>query len=150
VVRVIGGDPSELEAERTARRIKDAEAPVQKRVNALEARLARVEAALAANDTSGFVTWKAVPQFLLEALAIHEEQCVQPLLDRIKKLEARPELNYCGVWATGRTYQKNSLCTRDGSLWIAKRTTAAFPGGGAEPDSWQLCVKRGADGKDAK
>ena len=42
------------------------------------------------------------------------------------------------------------LCTRDGSLWIAKRTTAAFPGGGAEPDSWQLCVKRGADGKDAK
>jgi hypothetical protein len=40
--------------------------------------------------------------------------------------------------------------TREGSLWIAKRTTAAFPGGNAEPDAWQLTSKRGADGKDAR
>ena len=38
----------------------------------------------------------------------------------------------------------------EGSLWIAKRTTAAFPGGNAEPEAWQLTSKRGADGKDAR
>jgi primosomal protein N'' len=51
---------AELEAESAARRIKDAESPLSQRVNALEARLARCEAAMAAQDT-GFVTWKAAP-----------------------------------------------------------------------------------------
>ena len=68
---------------------------------------------------------------------------------RIKSLEDRPPLKYCGVWVAGKTYLENSLVTKSGSLWIAKQTTAAYPGGGARPDSWQLCVKRGADGKDA-
>jgi hypothetical protein len=27
-------------------------------------------------------------------------------------LEARPELNHCGVWATGRTYQKRLTLDR--------------------------------------
>jgi hypothetical protein len=72
------------------------------------------------------------------------------LAARVKCLEDRPPLKYCGVWVAGKTYQEHSLVTRDGSLWIAKRTTAAYPGGGAEPDSWQLCVKRGQDGKDGK
>jgi len=65
-------------------------------------------------------------------------------------LEAHTPLKYAGIWQAEKTHQENSLVTRDGSLWIAKRATASFPGGGAEPDAWQLCVKRGADGKDAK
>jgi hypothetical protein len=71
------------------------------------------------------------------------------LAARVKCLEDRPPLKYCGVWSAGKTYVENSLVTQGGSLWIAKQTTAAFPGGGAEPDSWQLCCKRGQDGKDS-
>jgi hypothetical protein len=71
------------------------------------------------------------------------------LAARVKASEDRSPLKYCGVWVAGKTYAENSLVTRDGSLWIAKRSTPAYPGGGAEPDSWQLCVKRGNDGKDA-
>jgi hypothetical protein len=78
----------------------------------------------------------------------HVARVTGPLEARIKELEARPPLEYHGVWAAGKTYAENSLVTRNGSLWIAKKTTAALPGGGAEPDSWQLTCKRGADGKD--
>ena len=65
-----------------------------------------------------------------------------------EQLEDRPPLKYCSVWVAGRTYAENSLVTHKGRLWIAKQTTAAFPGGDAQPDSWQLCCKRGRDGKD--
>ena len=80
----------------------------------------------------------------------HVAAATDLLRDRIRSLEARPPLKYCGVWVAGKTYPENSLVTKGGSLWIAKQTTAAFPGGGAEPGSWQLCVRRGNDGKDAK
>ena len=67
---------------------------------------------------------------------------------RIKSLEARPMVKYCGVYAPGQSYPENSLVTKAGSLWIAKQTTDACPGDGA-PDAWQLCVRKGRDGKDA-
>jgi hypothetical protein len=73
-----------------------------------------------------------------------------PLEKRIAELESRPELKYCGIWVAGKTYAENSLVTHAGSLWIAKQKTASFPGGQAEPGAWQLCTKRGRDGKDAK
>ena len=75
-------------------------------------------------------------------------RAVAPLEKRIGELEARPELKYCGVWVAGKTYQENMLVTHSGSLWIAKKTTASYPGGNAEPGAWQLCTKRGRDGKD--
>jgi hypothetical protein len=71
------------------------------------------------------------------------------LAARVKCLEDRPPLKYFGTWTAGKTYGENSLVTQGGSLWIAKQTTTAYPGGGAEPDSWQLCCKRGQDGKAA-
>jgi hypothetical protein len=94
--------------------------------------------------------WSEMPKFLLSALEVYTEKKIKPLLKRIEELEARPELKYHGVWSAGKTYAENSLVTHSGSLWIAKKTTAAYPGGNAEPGSWQLCVKRGADGKDGK
>ena len=66
---------------------------------------------------------------------------------RIKQLE---DAEYCGVWAAGKTYQRYSTVTHDGSLWKALTTTASYPGGGAEPGAWKLIVKRGRDGKDGK
>jgi hypothetical protein len=94
--------------------------------------------------------WAELPKFITSAFEIYTEKKIKPLLRRIEELEARPELSYCGVWSAGKTYAENSLVTHAGSLWIAKKTTAAYPGGNAEPGSWQLCCKRGADGKDGR
>jgi hypothetical protein len=113
---------------------------VASRQSALEAKVARLEAALANS-----VSWSDLPKFLATAF---KEVGIPTMAARLDKLEARPELKYCGVWVAGKTYAENSLVTQSGSLWIAKKTTAAYPGGGAEPGSWQLCCKRGADGKD--
>jgi hypothetical protein len=125
----------------TATTPKRAAAPaVVSRQNALEARLARLESA-----QSSCVQWSDLPVFLATAF---KDVGITTTAARLDKLEARPELKYCGVWVAGRTYSENSLVTQSGSLWIAKKTTAAYPGGGAEPGSWQLCCKRGADGKD--
>ena len=128
----------ELEMATTPKRA--AAAAVASRQNALEARVARLEAAL-----SSCVQWGELPKFLAAAF---REVSIQTMAARLDKLEARPELKYFGVWSAGKTYAENSPVTHSGSLWIAKKTTAAYPGGGAEPDSWQLCVKRGRDGKD--
>jgi hypothetical protein len=145
---------AELEAESTARRRKDAELSVGSRINTLEARLVRLEMAPRPNSASldeNF--WGEVTAAFRGFVESHVKKLKAEnaaLEARIKSLECRPPLKYCGVWIAGKTYPENSLVTRDGSLWIARRSTAAYPGGGAEPDSWQLCVKRGADGKDAK
>jgi hypothetical protein len=95
--------------------------------------------------------WAELPKFITSAFEIYTEKKIKLLLKRIEELEARgPELRYCGVWSAGTTYKRNSLCTHQGSLWIATQTTASFPGGQAEPGAWVLCCKRGRDGKDAK
>jgi hypothetical protein len=48
---------------------------------------------------------------------------------------------YYGVWQAG-IYERGSLVTHGGSLWIALASTEGRPG---ETDDWQLCVKRGRD-----
>ncbi len=73
----------------------------------------------------------------------------EAIMNRLKYLETQPLPDYKGVYEPGATYPKNSLCTWDGSLWIAKSATGSAPGnpGGSQ---WQMCVKRGKDGKDGK
>jgi hypothetical protein len=132
----------EIETATTPKRSGTAAPAVTSRQNALEAKVARLEAAL-----SSCIQWSELPKFLAAAF---REVSIPTMAARLDKLEARPELKYCGVWVAGKTYAENSLVTQSGSLWIAKKTTAAYPGGGAEPGSWQLCVKRGQDGKSAK
>jgi hypothetical protein len=58
---------------------------------------------------------------------------------RIKMLEAKPQLRYCGVWHIGGNYALGSFVTHDGGLWIATCDTQAQPPG----PHWQLCVKSG-------
>lgn len=144
----------ELEEASAARRIKTENVSAQGRINALEARIACLEAAPCGNSAPHLDEdfWTEVTAVFREFVDGHVSKLKAEnaaLAARVKCLEDRPPLKYCGVWAA-KTYPENSLVTRDGSLWIAKRTTAAYPGGGAEPDSWQLCVKRGQDGKDGK
>jgi Collagen triple helix repeat (20 copies) len=50
-----------------------------------------------------------------------------------------------GVWREG-TYQRGDSVTWAGSEFIARKTTKAKP----ESDDWQLCVKRGGDGRAGK
>jgi len=61
-------------------------------------------------------------------------------------LESHRSIRYMGVYRDGAEYSEGSLCTRDGSLFHANRTTRASPGDGSA--DWTLCVKKGRDGKD--
>lgn len=66
---------------------------------------------------------------------------------RVKALEERPAgLKYTGTWDAGRVYAKDEGVTHSGSLWVALSANVSR----RPPDScWQLCAKRGADGKSA-
>lgn len=54
---------------------------------------------------------------------------------------------YRGVFADGQTYMKGDTVTWAGSLWHCSAETADKPGAG---DGWQLAVKKGRDGRDAR
>src|SRR5262245_54585355 len=69
------------------------------------------------------------------------------LEDRIRQLESTPTLKYLGVHVPGREYSEGEFVTAAGSVWFCKRTTTTNPGSSHD---WQLAVKRGDKGKDAK
>jgi hypothetical protein len=71
---------------------------------------------------------------------------VDALEQRVAAAEQSP-LKYLGTYEAGRLYSQNHLVTDRGSLWIALRSTQQRPGDG---DGWQLCAKKGADGRDAR
>lgn len=81
------------------------------------------------------------------------ESRVGGLEARITALERQPKAipAYRGVWREGETYHEGQLATFDGSLWWCKATTRQKPD---QPDvggrDWQLCVKRGRDGRDLR
>lgn len=55
-------------------------------------------------------------------------------------------LRYCGIWQRAQHYSRGSVVTLDGSAWIALRDTEGAPPG----NDWQLMVRQGRDGKDAR
>ena len=63
------------------------------------------------------------------------------------KVRALQSTNMRGVWNAENQYNEGDVATHDGSAFIAKKSTRDKPG---TSDSWQLMVKRGKDGKDAK
>jgi hypothetical protein len=67
---------------------------------------------------------------------------------QIAELKARPGMKYQGVWHDGMVCDAGDVVTDRGSMWIAKGTTAGRPG--EDHPVWQLCVKRGRDGRDGK
>lgn len=73
---------------------------------------------------------------------------IESLTSRIVELEARPTLAYRGVWAANTDYVEGNCVTHSGSLWTCIAATSAKPGSGG--GGWQLCVKKGNDGKDAR
>jgi hypothetical protein len=87
---------------------------------------------------------------VITAVAAEVASYIKQLHERVAELEAHQALFYAGTWSegAGKAFGKGAACTHHGSLWIATRATCSEPG---TPDSgWQLAVKRGRDGKDAK
>ena len=54
---------------------------------------------------------------------------------------------YRGVFKDGTSYSQGDVVTFGGSAWVAKEDTTTKPEASA---AWQLAVKRGRDGKDAR
>ena len=65
---------------------------------------------------------------------------MQRLEARIKDLEARGELKYCGIWREGDEYARGNFVTTNGSLWHAEAKTTSRPG---TDSTWRLAVKQG-------
>ena len=76
--------------------------------------------------------------FLRETIA----KAVNPLIERIAELEARPSLTYAGVWSPTKAYSAGTFVTHGGGLWYCSDTNVGVqPGNGSS--SWKLAVKRG-------
>ena len=76
--------------------------------------------------------------FLHETIA----EAVNPLIERIAELEARPSLTYEGVWSATKAYSAGTFVTHGGGLWHCEDTNVGVqPGNGSS--SWKLAVKRG-------
>jgi hypothetical protein len=67
------------------------------------------------------------------------------LEERIHELEQRKGFEYRGTWDATSDYAPGDFVTHNGSMWAARiQSHAVKPGEGA---CWQLCVKRGRDGR---
>lgn len=70
------------------------------------------------------------------------DKAFAPLVARVKALEDRKVKSladaYRGTWQPGNSYQRGSLATHQGSLWIALVDTGDKPGSSSD---WRLCVK---------
>jgi hypothetical protein len=65
--------------------------------------------------------------------------------ERIAALEARPTLEYLGIWEP-KEYNPGNIVTHSGGMWHCRNTTRSLPPSG----DWQLCVKAGRPGRDAR
>jgi hypothetical protein len=74
---------------------------------------------------------------------------IKPFADRaVEAIKSNMAMQYKGVWSASESYDLGNTCTHDGSLWVAKiQSRAVKPGSNA---CWQLCAKRGANGRDAR
>jgi len=57
-----------------------------------------------------------------------------------------PVMVYKGIWKEG-SYKQGSTVTTGGSLWHCNKDTTDKPG---TSEAWQLCAKKGTDGRDGK
>lgn len=71
-------------------------------------------------------------------------------MQRVEAIEDAIEshgVKYVGVWQRSGEYERGNLATHDGSMWHAVKTTRDEPG---TSDAWQLAVKAGRNGRDAR
>jgi hypothetical protein len=148
---------AELEAASAARNKRKDELSATHRVNALEARLYRLELAPRPNSAPSLDEdfWSEVTAAFRGFVEGHVNKLKAEnaaLAAKVARLEValaeKVPIKYLGVYRAGATYSEGSMVTRDGSMYHANKTTREAPGDGCQ--DWQLCVKHGRDGKDAK
>lgn len=86
---------------------------------------------------------RALATFVEERVAL----AIKPLRERVIEMEKRG-LNYCGVYQKAAVYRRGDVVTESGSMHVAIADVidpSEAPNGS---NKWQLCVKRGADGRD--
>ena len=71
-------------------------------------------------------------------------KAVAPLIKRLDE-----QLQWKGTWAERAVYGVDSVVNHDGHAWVAKLASIGQTPG-ADPDHWQLMVRRGKPGRDAK
>jgi hypothetical protein len=69
--------------------------------------------------------------------------CFGVIMEEVDKRIALgpPGVHHAGTWIAGKTYQRSSLVTHGGSLWIALEDAADKRPG--QCDAWRLIVKNG-------
>ncbi|PDS74695.1 transposase [Rhizobium sp. L43] len=65
---------------------------------------------------------------------------LKALSARIEELEAGG-VRYAGTWQRALAYQKGTVITNTGSMWVALRDTSEGERPGDAPDAWQLAAK---------
>lgn len=130
--------------------MKSALAPVKTEQAALADRLAMLEQAAALRDE----TLTKDVTAMRERLAVMEARPGipgppgEPGPPGRDGQDGTPGLSYVGVYQDGKSYAPGDVTTWAGSAWHCHTATTSKPGEGAS--DWQLIVKRGRDGKDAK
>ena len=109
--------------------------------------------------SSKFVTLRNVLE-LLEAAAPPIKEAIanatKPLQERVDKLERRlveieaKGISYQGVFQKAQQYSRGSMVTHDGSLHAAIRDTLPGEMPGDASGAFQLCCKKGRDGRDVR
>jgi hypothetical protein len=79
---------------------------------------------------------------LMRALSLFVQERVDIAIERRMK-----DFAYKGVYENGTKYVRGNFVTKGGSVWACLQNTSQVPGESAD---WQLAVKHGADGKDAR
>jgi hypothetical protein len=95
---------------------------------------------LTRTDIAGLMRGISSP--IREAIA----KALDPLLDRIAALEARPSMQDKGVWTAGTVYEPGDVCSHHGSGWVCRETHMAT-GADIDHDRFRLFVKKGRDAR---
>jgi hypothetical protein len=69
---------------------------------------------------------------------------------RVAELEARPSLDYKGIWNASSLYRRDDCVTHSGSIWCCERDHNCGIVPVEAGDGWRLACKKGADGKDGR
>lgn len=132
-----------------------------------------IKAEWLAEHGNGTVSWSEFNRFLkklsvrvvnlmakqdyanVKVFAEYVESVEKRLLESSRKIYALERAQtksladfYKGVWQPAGRYERGDVCTWQGGMWVAIRSTETKPGDG--DSGWQLAVKAGRDGKDLR
>jgi hypothetical protein len=98
------------------------------------------------------------PKALGSALGAAVKALLDPIRARVSALErlegrvaelerSLEQRSYKGVYDGAVTYSRHNMVTKNGCMWVALKDTYGVPG---ESQDWQLCVKKGRNGRDVR